>query len=123
MSIAELPSMSMTLGPLVLASAIDGSRYSFTTLLNGGKQRPEVKRTSEMSVLSSAPKSRHCLNLLCQPFLSFSSAASRFAATSGVAPSALKKFDFSMAKRGMRSTTNGKVSCSGKVASRVRTNW
>ena len=30
------------------------------TSLKGGKQRPEVNRTSEMSVLSDSPNLRHC---------------------------------------------------------------
>jgi len=115
--------MSITLGPSVFASAIDGSRYWLVTSLKGGKHRPEVKRTSEMSVLSDEPKFKHWAYLACQRFWSASSAALRLAATSGVAPSAVKKSCFRIEKRGSRSTTRGKVRVSGKVATSVRTSW
>jgi len=63
------------------------------------------------------------LYLTRQRSWSASSAASRFRATSAEAPSALKKERLLIEKRGMRSTTNGKVSWSGKVASMVSTIW
>ena len=69
------------------------------------------------------PKSRHFEYLEPHPFCSASSERLRRAATSGVAPSAVKKFSAVIEKRGIRSTTNGNVSWSGKVASRVIANW
>mmetsp|Transcript_44626 Transcript_44626/g.103181 ORF Transcript_44626/g.103181 Transcript_44626/m.103181 type:complete len:228 (+) Transcript_44626:1192-1875(+) len=113
MSMELFPSKSTTSTPSVRSKAMDGSRYDCITPLKAGKQRPEVKRRSEIIFFKSAENSWHLGYLVFHFLLSSKSAAFRRCATSDEQPSQSKNCSSGTVYFGMILETNLNVRAKG----------